>query len=93
MIEDVAFVEALIKRQLPAITVFQQSTDEADAEIDVQNVPGKDLAYVRLLLSSANVAAMRSDPDLAGRVIATLEQALDGPSQDAQAVLDLRGAL
>ena len=93
MIDDVAFIEGLIKRQLPSVTVFQQSTDDADAEIDVQNVPGKDLAYVRLLLSHANAAAMHRDPDLAGRVIATLEQALDGPSADAQAVLDLRGAL
>ena len=93
MIDDVSFVEGLIKRRLPAITVFQNSTDEAEAELDVQNVPGKDLSFVRIFLSRANAAALRNDPALAERVIATLEQALDSPSDEAEAALDLRGAL
>jgi len=93
MIDDIAYIEGLIKRQLPAVTVFQQSTDGADAEIDVQNVPGKPLAYIRLLLSQQNAAAIRADEALAGSVIQTLEQALDGPSDESEAVLDLRGAL
>jgi hypothetical protein len=93
MIDDVAYIEGLIKRQIPAVTVFQQSTDGSDVEIDVQNVPGKPLSYIRLLLSRDNAAAVHRDPALSGSLITTLTQALDGPSDDAEAVLDLRGAL
>ena len=93
MIDDIAYVESLIKRQIPSVTVFQQPTDEADAEIDVQNVPGKPLGYIRLLLSHPTAQRLRADTDLAGRVIATLQLALDGPSDEDQAVLDLRNAI
>jgi hypothetical protein len=93
MIDDVSYVESLIKRRLPTVTVFQNSTDEAEAEVDIQNVPGKDLSMVRVFLSRANAAAIRRDPGLADRVVDTIEQALDAPSDETEAALDLRGAL
>jgi hypothetical protein len=93
MIDDVSFVESLIKQRLPTVTVFQNSTDEAEAEVDVQNVPGKDLSMVRVFLSRANAAAIRRDPNLADRVVATIQQALDSPSAEPEAALDLRGSL
>ncbi|MHB8621447.1 MAG: hypothetical protein ACYDAG_18120 [Chloroflexota bacterium] len=93
MIDDLSFVESLIKQRLPTITVFQNSTDQAEAEIDVQNVPGKPLSFVRLLLTHRSAAAIHRDPHLANRLIATLEQALDGPSDEAEALLDLRDPL
>ena len=93
MIDDVSYVESLIKQRLPTVTVFQNSTDEAEVEIDVQNVPGKDLSMVRLFLSRANAASIRRDAALADQVIATIQQALEAPSAEAEAALDLRGAL
>lgn len=93
MLDDISYIEALIKRRLPAVTVFQQSTDGDDIEIDVQNVPGKPLSYVRLLLSPENAGALHRDVELSSRLITTLEQALDGPSEDTEALLDLRAAL
>jgi hypothetical protein len=93
MIDDVSYVESLIKQRLPTVSVFQNSTDDAEAELDVQNVPGKPLSFVRILLSRDTAAAIRRDPNLADRVIATLAQALDGPSDEPEAALDLRQAL
>lgn len=93
MIDDASFVESFIKRRLPAITVFLASTEDGTLEVDLQNTPGKPLAVVRLLISQANAAALHRDPNLADRLIATLEQALDGPSDEAEAILDLRGQL
>jgi len=93
MIDDVGYIESYIERRLPVVTVFQNSTDESDVEIDVQNIPGRPLSLVRLLLSRQNAAVMRQDTTLADRLISTLEQALNGPSDESEAVLDLRGQL
>jgi hypothetical protein len=93
MIDDVSYIESYIKQRLPTITVFQNQTGDSDIEIDVQNVPGRPLNLVRLLLSRENAAAIRRNEDLAGRLIATLEQALTGPSDEDEALLDLRGQL
>ena len=93
MIDDVSSIESLIKQRLPAVSVFQNATDGAEVEIDVQNVPGHDLNLVRLLLSRDNAAALARDAALGDRLIATLQQALDGPSQEPEALLDLRGEL
>ena len=93
MIDDLTYIESYIKQRLPSVTVFQNTTDDAEAEIDVQNVPGKPLSLVRLLLSSANAGAIRYDVAIADRLIATLERALDGPSEQSEAVLDLRQGL
>jgi len=93
MIDDVSYLEGLIKRRLPTVTVFQNTTDESAVEIDVQNVPDRPLGLIRILLTRDNVRAIRSDDALADRVIATLEQALEGPSDEHEALLDLREAL
>jgi hypothetical protein len=93
MIDDLTYIESYIKQHLPTVTVFQNTTDEAEAEIDVQNVPGHDLTLIRLLISQQNAAALRRDTALADRLIATIEQALAGPSDQPEAVLDLRGAI
>lgn len=93
MIDDLSYLESYIKQRLPTVTVFQNSTNDAAAEIDVQNVPGRPLNLVRLMLSRDNAAAIRRDTALADRVIATLDQALSGPSDESEAVLDLRGEL
>ncbi|GEM_PF-2941298 len=93
MIDDVAHIESYIKQQLPTVTVFQNSTAAAEAEIDVQNVPGRPLAMIRLLLGAQSARQLRSDPSLAGRLVATLEQALNAPSDEQEAVLDLREGL
>ena len=93
MIDDVSYVESYIKQRLPTITVFQNSTGDSEIEIDVQNVPGQPLNLVRLLLSRQNVRAIRGDPALADRVVETLNQALNGPSDEEEALLDLRGPL
>ena len=92
MIDDVSFVESSIKQRFPTITVFQNS-DAAEAELNIQNSPGQPLSFIRLLLSRANAAAIRRDLALAERVMATIGQALDGPSDEAEAVLDLRGSM
>lgn len=93
MIDDASFVESYIKRRLPAVTVFLAKAEDGALEVDLQNTPGKPLAVIRLLLSQANAAALRRDSDLADRLIATLEGALEGPSDEAEAILDLRAAL
>ena len=93
MIDDVSSIESLIKQRLTAVTVFQNATAEAEVEIDIQNVPGRDLNLVRLLLSHENAAALSRDAALADRLIATIEQALEGPSEEPEALLDLRGQL
>ncbi len=93
MIDDLSYIESYIKQRLPTVTVFQNSTDAAEAEIDVQNVPGKPLTLVRLLFSRDNASAMRHDPALADRLIATLDQALNQPSDETEALLDLRDPL
>ncbi|HEX6512707.1 MAG TPA: hypothetical protein VF157_10435 [Chloroflexota bacterium] len=93
MIDDVSYIESFIKRRLPTVTVFQNSTQEAEAEIDLQNVPGQQLNLIRLLLNRKNAAAIRQDPALADRLITTLEQALASPSDQSEALLDLRGEL
>ena len=93
MIDDLTYIESYIKQRLPAVTVFQNTTDEAEAEIDVQNVPGQPLNLVRLLLSRQNAAAIRQQPELANRLVTTLEQALSHPSEESEALLDLRGSL
>lgn len=92
MIDDISYVETLIKQRLPAVSVFQ-NTDSTEAEIDIQNLPGRPLSFVRLLLSRDNAAAVRRDIALADRLMTTLQQALEGPSEEPEAVLDLRGAL
>jgi len=92
MIDDVSFVESYIKRRLPTITVFQ-NTDSTETELDIQNEPGRPLSFIRLFLSRDNAVAIRRDPVLADRVVTTLRQALEGPSDQAEAVLDLRGDL
>ena len=93
MIDDLSWIESHIKQRLTTVTVFQNSTDDAEAEIDVQNVPGLPLTLIRLLLTRDNAAAIRRDPNLADRLVATLDQALSGSSDEAEAVLDLRDAL
>jgi hypothetical protein len=93
MIDDVSYIESYIKQRLPTVTVFQNSTDVAEVEIDVQNVPGRPLNLIRLLLSRQNASAVRRDQDLADRLVVTLEQALDGPSDETEALLDLRGQI
>ncbi|HLG73019.1 MAG TPA: hypothetical protein VK009_21575 [Chloroflexota bacterium] len=93
MIDDLTYIESYIKQRLPAVTVFQNSTDDAEAEIDVQNVPGQPLTLIRLLLSRQNAAAIRQQPELADRLIATLDEALRQPSDQSEALLDLRGQL
>jgi len=93
MIDDLSWIESHIKQRLPTVTVFQNSTDEAEAEIDVQNVPGPPLTLIRLLLSRENAAAIRRDANLADRLVETLDQALSGPSDETEAVLDLRDGL
>ena len=93
MIDDVSYIESFIKQRLPTVTVFQNSTHDSEVEIDIQNVPDRPLALVRVLLDRKEVAKLRRDPDLAGRLVATLQQALDGPSDEQQALLDLRGQL
>ena len=90
MIDDIAFVETQLKRHLPEVTVFQNHTDEAEAEIDIQNLPGRPLAFIRLLLTRATAISIRSDPAIADQVITTIQQALEGPSDEPEAVLDLR---
>lgn len=93
MIDDLSYIESYIKQRLPTVTVFQNTTDGAAAEIDVQNVPGLPLTLIRVLLSRENAAAIRKDSSLADRLITTLTDALRGPSDESQALLDLRGAL
>jgi len=93
MIDDLSYIESFIKQRLPTITVFQNATDDSEAELDVQNVPGQPLTLVRLLLSRENAAALRHDAALADRLVATLQQALTGPSAESEALLDLRGEL
>jgi hypothetical protein len=93
MVDDLSYIESYIKRRLPAVTVFQNSTDDSEAEIDVQNVPGHDLTLIRLLLNRQNASAIRQQPDVAERLIVTLDQALNAPSDQSEAVLDLRGDL
>ena len=93
MIDDLSYIESFIKQRLPTVTVFQNTTDGAEAELDVQNVPGRPLSLIRLLLSRENAAAIRADPALADRLVATLEGALTGQSDEAEALLDLRGSL
>ncbi|MDE3076590.1 MAG: hypothetical protein KGJ86_14315 [Chloroflexota bacterium] len=93
MIDDIAFVETLIKRRIPEVTVFQNATADAEAEVDIQNLPGRSLTFVRLLMTRASAAAIRSDPALADRVLTTLIQALAAPSEEPEAVLDLRAEL
>ncbi|MBV9119525.1 MAG: hypothetical protein JOZ39_02370 [Chloroflexi bacterium] len=93
MIDDVSFLESYIKQLIPTITVFQNTTDEAEVELDVQNEPGRPLSFIRVLLTRENAAALRRDHDLASRVVATLRGALEGPSDEPEAVLDLRQAL
>ncbi|MGH2366132.1 MAG: hypothetical protein ACRDHX_15980 [Chloroflexota bacterium] len=90
MIDDIAFIESLIKRSLPDITVFQNATDGDSSEIDLQNVPGRSLSFIRLLLSDASARAIRQDTALANQVLATIGQALTAPSDEPEAVLDLR---
>lgn len=93
MIDDLTYIESFIKQRLPTVTVFQNPTAEAEAEIDVQNVPGQPLNLIRLLLSRHTATAIRQQPLLAERLLATLEQALAGPSEETEAVLDLRQAI
>jgi len=93
MIDDLSYIESFIKQRLPTVTVFQNSTDDNAAEIDVQNVPGRPLNLVRLLLDRDNAAAIRHDSALADRLLTTLQQALEGPSDQSEALLDLRGGL
>jgi hypothetical protein len=93
MIDDLSYIESFIKQRLPTVTVFQNTTDDAEAELDVQNVPGQPLNLIRLLLSRDNAATLRADAGLADRLVATLEQALTGPSDEGEALLDLRGPL
>jgi len=56
-------------------------------------VPGQPLTLIRLLLSRQNAAAIRQQPELADRLIATLDEALRQPSDQSEALLDLRGQL
>jgi hypothetical protein len=93
MIDDLSYIESFIKQRLPTVTVFQNTTDDAEAELDVQNVPGQPLNLIRLLLSRDNAATLRADAGLADRLVATLEQALTGPSDQGEALLDLRSQL
>jgi hypothetical protein len=93
MIDDLSYIESFIKQRLPTVTVFQNSTDGTEAELDVQNVPGQPLTLIRLLVSRENAATIRQDPALADRLVATLDQALTGPSDESEALLDLRGPL
>jgi hypothetical protein len=93
VIDDLAFVETLIQQRLASATVFQANTDASEAEIDVQNVPGKSPRLVRVLFSRANAAALRADPALAERVLTTLQDALEAPSNEEEVMLDLRDAL
>jgi len=93
MIDDLSFIESFIKQRLPTVTVFQNTTDGSAAEIDIQNVPGQPITLIRLLLSRDNAAALRQDAAFADQLVATLEQALTGPSDESEALLDLRGKL
>jgi len=90
VIDDIAFIESLIKRSLPDITVFQNATDGDSSEIDLQNIPGRPLSFIRLLLSDTSARAIRQDTALANQVLATISQALAEPSAESEAVLDLR---
>lgn len=92
MIDDISFLESYIKQRLPTVSVFQ-NTDSTEAELNIQNEPGKPLSFIRLLLTRDNAAAIRRDPALANRVILTLQQALDSPSDEPEALLDLRAPL
>jgi hypothetical protein len=93
MIDDLSYIESYIKQRLSTVTIFQNTTRDTEAEIDVQNVPGQPLTLIRLLLSRENAAAIRRDQALADRIVTTLEQALSGPSEEPEALLDLRGEL
>lgn len=90
MIDDLTYIESYIKQRLPAVTVFQNTTDGAEAEIDIQNVPGQPLNLIRLLLSRQTALALRQQPELADRLVATLDQALSQTSDEPEALLDLR---
>jgi hypothetical protein len=92
-IDDLSYIESFIKQRLSTVTVFQNTTGDSEAELDVQNVPGQPLTLIRLLLSRENAAALRQDAALADRLVATLQQALAGPSDQSEALLDLRGQL
>ncbi len=91
MIDQVNFVESVIGLELPAVTVFRNSAPAGEIELDLQNIPGRPLAIVRLLLSDATGDAIVRDAALRTRVVETLRQAFDGPSDFPEAILDLRG--
>ena len=93
MIDDLAFIEALIQQRLTSAMVFQANTHTSEAEIEVQNVPGKSPRLLRVLFNRADAAALGADPALAERVLATLQDALEAPSSEEEALLDLRDAL
>jgi hypothetical protein len=93
MIDDLTYIESYIKQRLPTLTLFQNTTQDAEAEIDVQNVPGQPLNLVRILISRRNAAALRQDAALADRLVATIRQALNAPSDQTEALLDLREPL
>ena len=90
MTNDLAYAETFIQQRLPENAVFQ-SNDHAQAELDIQNLPGRSPQLVRVLLSHKNAAAMRRDPAFAEQVIATIRQALETPSGEQDGILDLQG--
>ena len=92
MADDLAYAETFIQQRLPENAVFQ-STDHAQAELDIQNLPGRSPQIVRVLLNRENAAALRSDPDFAERLIATLKDALNTASDEQEAILDLQGEI
>lgn len=90
LVDDVTWVEALIQSRLPDRFVYQDTVGQDGAEIQIQNLPSKRPALVRVLFQHADALAMRGSAELARDVALDIAGIVTGADTAKEVIVDLR---